>query len=77
MEVLTVSYTTEEALRLSLRQARVVLWSTSRNEIWPKGATSGDDLVISDIRTNCEQNSLLILVRKEGEGVCHTKGEDG
>ena len=77
LDVLMIGYMNEEALRLSLSEGRVVLWSTSRNELWRKGATSGDCLFISDVRTNCEQNSLLILVRKEGAGVCHTKGADG
>ena len=76
-EVLMVGYMNAEALRLSLSEGRVVLWSTSRNEIWRKGATSGDSLIVVDVRTNCEQNSLLILVRKEGAGVCHTRGADG
>jgi phosphoribosyl-AMP cyclohydrolase len=76
-EVLMVGYMNQEALRISLSEGRVVLWSTSRNEIWRKGETSGDRLSISEVRTNCEQNSLLILVRKEGAGVCHTKGPEG
>lgn len=77
LDVLMVGYMNEEALQLSLTEGRVVLWSTSRNEIWRKGGTSGDHLIIRAVRTNCEQNSLLILVRKEGEGVCHTKAADG
>ena len=48
-------------------------WSTSRNELWIKGATSGDMLELVDVRVNCEQNSLLYMVRLKGEGSCHTK----
>ena len=45
--------------------------------IWHKGATSGDTLALVDVRVNCEQNSLLYLVRREGAGACHTKDTDG
>jgi phosphoribosyl-AMP cyclohydrolase len=54
-----------------------VLWSTSRNELWRKGATSGDVLELSEVRVNCEQNSLLYLVRPVNSGVCHTAGAGG
>ncbi|MFN7265803.1 MAG: phosphoribosyl-AMP cyclohydrolase [Phenylobacterium sp.] len=76
-EVLMVGYMNEEALQISIAEGHVVLWSTSRNEIWHKGLLSGDGLIIREIRINCEQNSLLILVDKLGAGVCHTRGSDG
>jgi phosphoribosyl-AMP cyclohydrolase len=52
-------------------------WSTSRDELWVKGATSGDTLELVEVRVNCEQNSLLYLVKPLGQGACHTKGADG
>ena len=76
-EVLFVGYANEQALNATLDRREAVLWSTSRNELWHKGATSGDTLALVDIRVNCEQNSLLYLVRRNGVGVCHTHGEDG
>jgi phosphoribosyl-AMP cyclohydrolase len=76
-EVLMVGYMNRQALQLSIAEGRVVLWSTTRNEFWRKGDTSGDSLTIADLRTNCEQNSLLVMVRKESDGVCHTRGADG
>ena len=60
--VLFIGYANEEALETSLRERIAVLWSTSRNELWRKGATSGDVLELAEIRVNCEQNSLLYLV---------------
>jgi phosphoribosyl-AMP cyclohydrolase len=53
------------------------LWSTSRNELWHKGATSGDTLDLVEVRVNCEQNSLLYRVRPSTGGACHTKDADG
>jgi phosphoribosyl-AMP cyclohydrolase len=75
-EVLVVAYSNQEALERSLKTGIATFWSTSRNELWIKGATSGDTLQIVDIRVNCEQNSLLYLVRMLG-GVCHTKDVQG
>jgi phosphoribosyl-AMP cyclohydrolase len=76
-EVLVVAYANQEALDYSLKTGIATFWSTSRNEIWIKGATSGDTLQLVDVRVNCEQNSLLYLVRMVGNGVCHTKDADG
>jgi phosphoribosyl-AMP cyclohydrolase len=76
-ELLMVAYVNETALRHTLDHDVAAFWSTSRNELWVKGATSGDTLKIVDVRVNCEQNSLLYRVRPLGEGACHTKGVDG
>jgi phosphoribosyl-AMP cyclohydrolase len=76
-EVLIVAYVNETALEYTLDHGVVAFWSTSRNELWVKGETSGDALEIVEVRVNCEQNSLLYIVRPLGEGACHTKGADG
>lgn len=76
-EVLVLAYANREALAHSLKTRLATFWSTSRNELWIKGATSGDTLEVVDVRVNCEQNSLLYLVRMKGHGVCHTKDENG
>lgn len=76
-EVLIVAYVNHEALAYTLTHGVAAFWSTSRNELWVKGATSGDMLELVDVRVNCEQNSLLYLVRPLGAGACHTKDADG
>jgi phosphoribosyl-AMP cyclohydrolase len=76
-EVLIVAYANETALKYTLEQGVAAFWSTSRDELWVKGATSGDTLELVEVRVNCEQNSLLFLVRPLGQGACHTKGADG
>jgi phosphoribosyl-AMP cyclohydrolase len=76
-EVLVVAYANQAALDHSIKTGHATFWSTSRNVLWIKGATSGDTLQIVDIRVNCEQNSLLYLVRMVGGGVCHTRDADG
>ncbi|MDP2736519.1 MAG: phosphoribosyl-AMP cyclohydrolase [bacterium] len=53
-------------------------WSTSRNELWIKGLTSGSTLKLIEVRVNCDQNSLLFLVESvNGAGACHTKDGNG
>jgi phosphoribosyl-AMP cyclohydrolase len=76
-EVLYVAYANERALRETLAKRQAVMWSTSRDELWHKGAGSGDWLDLVEVRVNCEQNSLLYRVRPRTGGVCHTKGPDG
>jgi len=76
-EVLMVGYINEAALRRALAERVAVFWSTSRRELWIKGATSGDTLDLVEARVNCEQNAILYRVRPRGEGACHTTGPDG
>jgi phosphoribosyl-AMP cyclohydrolase len=75
--VLMLGYVNRAALDEALARGVAVFWSTSRDELWVKGATSGDLLELIEARVNCEQNSILYLVRPRGEGACHTRGEDG
>jgi phosphoribosyl-AMP cyclohydrolase len=76
-QVLFVGYANAEALRETLKRREAVLWSTSRNELWHKGATSGDVLELESVGVNCEQNSLLYRVRLRGDGACHTRDPAG
>ena len=76
-DVLVLAYANEKALRHTLESGLATFWSTSRNELWIKGKTSGDELKIVEVRVNCEQNSLLYLVRMVGRGSCHVKDKTG
>ncbi|CAK9111676.1 unnamed protein product [Durusdinium trenchii] len=77
LELLIVAFANEQALLETFRRKVCVLWSTSRNKLWIKGETSGDVLDLVEIRVNCEQNSLLYLVRPHRTGACHTKDAEG
>ena len=74
--VLLIGYVNDQALQYTLENRVATFWSTSRNELWIKGATSSDMLELIDVRINCEQNSLLYLVRLKGGGSCHTIEND-
>ncbi|MCM1183160.1 MAG: phosphoribosyl-AMP cyclohydrolase [Roseburia sp.] len=71
-EVILLAYTNQEAMLESIRLRRVVLWSTSRNELWHKGKTSGNEFELVEIRVNCEQNSLVYRARPLKGNICHT-----
>ena len=76
-EVLIVGYVNRLALETAVKEGMATFWSTSRNELWIKGKTSGDYLEIVDILVNCEQNSVVYKVRLKGKGSCHTKDKNG
>jgi len=76
-EVILVAYTNEEAMREAFRTRTLVLWSTSRNELWEKGKTSGESFELVEAYVNCEQNSMLYKVRPRRGNICHTKNRDG
>ncbi len=80
-EVVLVAYTNERAMREAFRTQKLVLWSTSRNAMWEKGATSGCCFDLVEAYVNCEQNSLLYLVKPAAgavaSGMCHTSNSEG
>lgn len=76
-DMLIIAYVNEEALAHSIKTGNATFWSTSRNTLWEKGATSGDTLKIQEILVNCEQNSLVFLVEPQGKGSCHTTDSQG
>ena len=71
-DVLMLGYMRADTLQRTKEIGHVVFWSRSRQEIWHKGATSGDYLEVRSIKADCEDNSLLVRVKMLGKGVCHT-----
>jgi phosphoribosyl-AMP cyclohydrolase len=76
-EVILMAYVNQQALRVAIETRAAVFWSTSRNELWEKGKTSGETFELLDVLVNCEQNSLVYRVRPNAGGICHTKSEAG
>jgi phosphoribosyl-AMP cyclohydrolase len=71
-EPLMLAYMNAESLRRTLEIGEAVYWSRSRQEFWHKGATSGHIQRIVEIRTDCDQDALILLVEQIGAGACHT-----
>jgi phosphoribosyl-AMP cyclohydrolase len=71
--VLMVAHMNEEALRRTLETGTAWYWSRSRGELWHKGETSGQIQTVREIRVDCDQDCLLLLVDVAGDGgCCHT-----
>lgn len=71
-EPLMLAYMNAESLQMTLEKGEAVYWSRSRQEIWHKGATSGHVQRIKEIRTDCDQDALVLFVDQVGAGACHT-----
>ena len=70
-QVLMLAYMNEVSYQLTLETKQMHYWSRSRNELWHKGATSGHFQYVKSIKTDCDQDTLLIAVEQEG-AACHT-----
>ena len=73
-EVLTLAYANAEAIARTRETGELHLWSRSRNELWHKGATSGNTMAVEEIRDDCDGDALLYRVRPSGPA-CHTGAE--
>jgi phosphoribosyl-AMP cyclohydrolase len=72
-EVLMLAWMNEEALRLTLETGLAHYWSRSRQMIWKKGETSGALQRVVEVRTDCDQDTVLIRAAVESRaGTCHT-----
>ena len=72
-EVLMVAHMSKEAWKRTVESGEVWLWSTSRNELWHKGAASGNAMAVKKMRLDCDRDCVLISVEVCGDGVaCYT-----
>jgi phosphoribosyl-AMP cyclohydrolase/phosphoribosyl-ATP pyrophosphohydrolase/phosphoribosyl-AMP cyclohydrolase len=70
-DVLMMAWMNAESLQLTLEKGEAVFWSRSRQEIWHKGATSGNVQKVVEVRVDCDADTLLVLVEPAGPA-CHT-----
>ena len=70
-QVLMMAWMNEESLRLTQQSGETWFWSRSRQELWHKGATSGNTQKVIEIRYDCDGDTLLVLVEPAGPA-CHT-----
>lgn len=72
-EVLMFAFMNEAALARTLETGEAHFWSRSRQSLWRKGETSGNVLRVVEMRTDCDQDCLLLRVTIAGDGAaCHT-----
>jgi len=70
-EVLMVGWMDDEALHRTLTTGRSTFWSRSRQEYWVKGETSGNRQRVTEVRLDCDGDTLLVAVDQDGPA-CHT-----
>lgn len=73
-KVLMLAYMNEESLKISMEEGKTCFFSRSRQKLWRKGETSGNFQHIQSIKTDCDRDTLLISVIKDGPA-CHTGSE--
>ena len=66
-----VGFMNEEAFRKTIETGFATFYSRSRNKLWLKGESSGHRLVVKDISTDCDLDTVLVKVEALGPGVCH------
>ncbi len=71
-EILMVASMNEESFRRTLELGEAVYWSTSRQELWHKGQTSGNVQIVRDLLVDCDGDVVLLKVEQRGSGACHT-----
>ena len=70
-DVLMLGFMNREALAKTQETGFVTFYSRSRKKLWTKGETSGQKLLLRELRTDCDQDALLVRAELEGGAVCH------
>jgi phosphoribosyl-AMP cyclohydrolase len=70
--VLMLAWMNREALAATLREGHAVYWSRSRRQLWHKGEQSGHKQVVKEIRLDCDNDAILLIVEQIGGIACHT-----
>jgi len=72
-EVLMVGFMNDEALARTRHSGFATFFSRTRNKLWMKGETSGNRLAVTEILVDCDDDTVLVKVKRQGDGnVCHT-----
>ncbi|MBX7208018.1 MAG: phosphoribosyl-AMP cyclohydrolase [Verrucomicrobiaceae bacterium] len=70
---LMLAYMNAESLRMTIEIGEAVYYSRSRKELWHKGRTSGEFQKVLEMRTDCDQDAIVLKVQQMGGGCCHTR----
>lgn len=71
-EILMLAWMNREAFDKTVETGEGYYWSRSRQELWHKGATSGAVQIVKEIKIDCDQDAIILLVDQMGAGACHT-----
>ncbi|MEK7819416.1 MAG: phosphoribosyl-AMP cyclohydrolase, partial [Bacteroidota bacterium] len=71
LHVLMLGFMNENAFEQTQNSGKVTFFSRSKNRLWTKGETSGNFLIVKDIKIDCDNDTILIKAKPQGP-VCHT-----
>ena len=74
-KVLTLAWMNRESLAATVKEGRAVYWSRSRGKLWRKGEESGHVQKVREIRIDCDNDAVLLIVEQQGGIPCHTGRE--
>ena len=73
--IMMMAWMNQEALKATLAEGRAIYWSRSRNRLWRKGEQSGHEQKVKEIRLDCDNDVVLLMVDQVGGISCHTGRE--
>ena len=71
-EVLMLAFMNQKAWEATLKTGKATYWSRSRQELWVKGQTSGNQQIVKEIRIDCDADTVLLKIEQLGGAACHT-----
>jgi phosphoribosyl-AMP cyclohydrolase len=74
-KVLMLAWMNREALAATMKEGRAVYWSRGRARLWRKGEESGHVQIVKDVRLDCDNDAVLLVVEQQGGIACHTGRE--
>lgn len=73
--VMMLAWMNREALAATATKGKAVYWSRSRERLWVKGEMSGHEQIVKEIRLDCDNDAVLLLIEQRGDIACHTGRE--
>jgi len=71
-EVLMLAFMNQQAWEATLNTGKATYWSRTRQELWVKGQTSGNQQIVKEIRVDCDEDTVLLKIEQRGGAACHT-----
>ena len=73
--IMMMAWMNREALAATATKGKAVYWSRSRERLWVKGEMSGHEQIVKEIRLDCDNDAVLLLIEQRGDIACHTGRE--
>lgn len=71
-KILMFAWMNRQSLALTVQEGKAIYWSRSRQKLWRKGEESGHEQIVKDLRLDCDNDVILLVVEQRGDIACHT-----